>query len=219
MVELAREGWRIAIVHGNGPQVGDELVRNEVARRVASRCPLGVLVAATAGWIGYMIQQSLENALARAHGCDARGGDGDHADAGGPDDPALSAPTKPIGHDPDATTRRGGCREAGRAVGRDGAGGMATGGRQPAAAGHRGAAGDPALVDRRCHRDRRGRRRAPVYDDPHAAGWRAWTRWWTRISSPRCWRASSEAEVLLILTDVDAVYAGWGTPRRARSAG
>ena len=54
------------MVHGNGPQVGDELVRNEVARAEASPLPLGVLVAATAGWIGYMIQQSIENALRRA---------------------------------------------------------------------------------------------------------------------------------------------------------
>ena len=65
IVELALAGWSVCVVHGNGPQVGDELVRNEVARDEASPLPLGVLVAATAGWIGYMIQQSLENALAR----------------------------------------------------------------------------------------------------------------------------------------------------------
>jgi len=66
IVELALSGWNVCIVHGNGPQVGDELVRNEVARGEASPLPLGVLVAATAGWIGYMIQQTIENALARA---------------------------------------------------------------------------------------------------------------------------------------------------------
>src|SRR3954466_13102799 len=66
IVELAEAGWNVCVVHGNGPQVGDELVRNEVARDQASPLPLGVLVAATAGWIGYMIQQSLENALAKA---------------------------------------------------------------------------------------------------------------------------------------------------------
>src|SRR5688500_1899450 len=65
IVELALEGWNVCIVHGNGPQVGDELLRNEMARREANPLPLGVLVAATAGWIGYMIQQSLENALRR----------------------------------------------------------------------------------------------------------------------------------------------------------
>src|SRR5690606_18423653 len=66
VVELARAGWRIALVHGNGPQIGDELLRNELAREQLPPLPLGVLVAATAGWIGYMIQQSLQNALERA---------------------------------------------------------------------------------------------------------------------------------------------------------
>ena len=66
VVELAREGWRIAVVHGNGPQVGDELLRSEMAADVLPEQPLGVLVASTAGWIGYMIQQSLQNSLRRA---------------------------------------------------------------------------------------------------------------------------------------------------------
>src|SRR5207247_3013128 len=66
ITELALDGWSVCIVHGNAPQVGDELVRNEVAREQASPLPLGVLVAATAGWMGYMIQQSLDNALRRA---------------------------------------------------------------------------------------------------------------------------------------------------------
>jgi carbamate kinase len=66
IIELARQGWRIAVVHGNGPQVGDELLRNELSAKVLPELPLGVLVAATAGWIGYMIQQSLENGLRRA---------------------------------------------------------------------------------------------------------------------------------------------------------
>ena len=63
IVDLALDGWRVVVVHGNGPQVGDELVRNEKARSEVAPLPLGVLVAGTAGWIGYMLQQSLENAL------------------------------------------------------------------------------------------------------------------------------------------------------------
>ncbi len=63
ILEFARHGWEIAIVHGNGPQVGDALIRNERARSIVDELPLGVLVAGTAGWIGYMIQQSLQNAL------------------------------------------------------------------------------------------------------------------------------------------------------------
>src|SRR3954463_4281492 len=96
IVELALEGWNVCIVHGNGPQVGDELVRNELAREDAPPLPLGVLVAETAGWIGYMIQQSLENALRRA---------GTPRDVATiitqvqvrEDDPALGRPTKFIG--------------------------------------------------------------------------------------------------------------------------
>jgi carbamate kinase len=66
VVALAKEGWRIAIVHGNGPQVGDELLRNEMAAETLPELPLGVLVASTAGWIGYMIQQTLQNGLRKA---------------------------------------------------------------------------------------------------------------------------------------------------------
>lgn len=66
VVALAQAGWRIVLVHGNGPQIGDELLRNELARSRRPPLPLGVLVASTAGWIGYMIQQSLRNALDRA---------------------------------------------------------------------------------------------------------------------------------------------------------
>src|SRR2546422_9752811 len=102
IVDLARDGWGIALVHGNGPQVGDELARNELASDQVESLPLGVLVAATAGWMGDMIQQSLQNALARAGVerqvvtlitqtlCDAN-------------DPNLRSPTKPIGHPLDPT--------------------------------------------------------------------------------------------------------------------
>src|ERR687885_608245 len=97
IVDLALDGWNLCVVHGNGPQVGDELLRNEIARADVAPLPLGVLVAATAGWIGYMIQQSLENALRRV---------GSGRDVAtvitqvhvSPDDPALATPTKFISH-------------------------------------------------------------------------------------------------------------------------
>ena len=96
IVDMAKAGWRIAIVHGNGPQIGDELYRNEMARKELPPLPLGVLVAGTAGWIGYMIQQSLQNALERAHV---------QRDVVtvitqvvvDPNDPATTQPSKPIG--------------------------------------------------------------------------------------------------------------------------
>src|SRR5688500_1393412 len=98
IVDLARNGWNVCVVHGNGPQVGDELVRNEVARAEASPLPLGVLVAATAGWIGYMIQQSVENALRRIGSVRKVATVITQIEVD-PLDPALSAPTKFIGHE------------------------------------------------------------------------------------------------------------------------
>src|SRR5881398_3489955 len=96
IVDLALDGWNVCVVHGNGPQVGDELVRQELARYDAPPLPLGVLVAATAGWIGYMIQQSLENALKRAGSPMSVATVITQVEVD-PADPALRNPTKFIG--------------------------------------------------------------------------------------------------------------------------
>ena len=63
IVELIREGYDLVVTHGNGPQVGNALLRIELARDKAPILPLGVLVADTEGGMGYMIQQSLANRL------------------------------------------------------------------------------------------------------------------------------------------------------------
>jgi carbamate kinase len=105
VVELARGGWRIVVVHGNGPQIGDELLRNERARAELPPLPLGVLVAATAGWIGYMIQQSLQNALEGA-GIKRVVTTLITQVLVDPADPTLQEPTKPIGRLMDEGTAR-----------------------------------------------------------------------------------------------------------------
>lgn len=96
IVDLAVAGWNVCVVHGNGPQVGDEMVRQEAARDQASPLPLGVLVADTAGWIGYMIQQSVYNALRRA-GSPRRVATVITQVLVDPKDKALQDPTKFIG--------------------------------------------------------------------------------------------------------------------------
>lgn len=63
IVELAKEGFKLVITHGNGPQVGNKLLRIELARGKAPILPLGILVADTEGGMGYMIEQSLQNKL------------------------------------------------------------------------------------------------------------------------------------------------------------
>jgi carbamate kinase len=63
VVTLARQGWKLAVTHGNGPQVGNAILRVEIARGQAPELPLGICVADTEGGMGYMIEQSLFNAL------------------------------------------------------------------------------------------------------------------------------------------------------------
>ncbi len=65
IIELARDGYNLLISHGNGPQVGNALLRIELSRGKAPILPLGVLVADTEGGMGYMIEQSLQNRLRR----------------------------------------------------------------------------------------------------------------------------------------------------------
>jgi carbamate kinase len=209
IVDLARQGWRIVIVHGNGPQVGDELVRNEAARKAAEPLPLGVLVAGTAGWIGYMLQQSLQNALAAARVerdvvtlitqtlVDRH-------------DPALSQPTKPIGHalSQHEATR---LRNAGRAVGKDGAGQWRRMATSPVPLG----VVEFPLIKRLLDLDTvviaAGGGGPPVYQDPLLGleGLEAVVDK-DRVSSILASQLS--AEVLMILTNVDAVFERWGTP-------
>ncbi len=63
IVELIRDGFNLAVTHGNGPQVGNAILRVELARGKAPLLPLGVCVADTEGGMGYMIEQSLQNRL------------------------------------------------------------------------------------------------------------------------------------------------------------
>ena len=208
VVELARAGWRIVLVHGNGPQVGDALTRNETARRLVAPLPLGVLVAETAGWIGYMLQQSLQNALAAARVqrevvtvvtqtlVDRY-------------DPALSRPTKPIGH---ALSEREveRLREAGRAVGRDGDGAWRRMATSPRPLGVVELPAVRRLVDDGTIVIAAGGGGPPVYDDP-LLGLEGVDAVVDKDRVAAILAHQLEAEVLMILTNVDAVFEGWGT--------
>jgi len=63
IVELIEEGYNLAITHGNGPQVGNALLRVERTAQDIPGLPLGVIVADTEGGMGYMIEQCLQNRL------------------------------------------------------------------------------------------------------------------------------------------------------------
>ena len=96
IVELARDGYRLVVSHGNGPQVGNALFRVELARGKAPILPLGVCVADTEGGMGYMIEQSLQNRL-RAEKIDRPVVTIITQMLVRPDDPAIENPTKYIG--------------------------------------------------------------------------------------------------------------------------
>ncbi|HEY7481065.1 MAG TPA: carbamate kinase [Gemmatimonadales bacterium] len=209
VVTLAREGWRIVLVHGNGPQVGDSLVRNEAARRIVEPLPLGVLVAETAGWIGYMLQQSLQNALASARLqrdvvtvvtqtlVDRF-------------DPALSRPTKPIGQ-PLTDEEAARLKDAGRAVARDGGGAWRRMTTSPLPL----AVVEFPVVRRLLEQNAiviaAGGGGPPVYDDP-ILGLEGVDAVVDKDRVAAVLARQLEADVLLILTNVEAVYEGWGTP-------
>lgn len=213
IVNLAREGWNIAIVHGNGPQVGDELLRNGVARTEVEQLPLGVLVAATAGWIGYMIQQSLQNALVGT-GSDRRVATLITQSRVDPDDPALSKPTKFIGRglsESDASQ----LRRDGVLIAEDPRGNLRRLVPSPVPV---------EIVESDMVRElvlrgdiviAAGGGGIPVYCDP-VLGLEGVDAVVDKDRAAAILGREIGARILLILTDVDGVYENWGTDRARR---
>lgn len=65
IADMIARGWNVIITHGNGPQVGFILRRNELAAHEVHTTPLDVIGADTQGAIGYMISQALDNEFIR----------------------------------------------------------------------------------------------------------------------------------------------------------
>lgn len=96
IISIIKEGYRVILTHGNGPQVGNILIQNEEASDLVPAMPLDVCGAKTQGLIGYMIQNSLRRQL-----------NDNEIKASvvtvitqvkvNKEDPAFSNPTKPVG--------------------------------------------------------------------------------------------------------------------------
>jgi carbamate kinase len=96
IARLVADGWRVILTHGNGPQVGNILIQNDLAAKLVAPMPMDVCGAETQGQIGYMLQQSLHNHMVKLRlrvpvatfltevVVDQR-------------DPAFAAPSKPVG--------------------------------------------------------------------------------------------------------------------------
>lgn len=65
VIDLFAAGHRIVLTHGNGPQVGEEMLRMEISKLVMPPLTLDLCVAETEGSLGYVIQQVLSNLLRR----------------------------------------------------------------------------------------------------------------------------------------------------------
>jgi carbamate kinase len=96
IARMVKEGYRVVITHGNGPQVGNILIQNLHSQDLVPAMPLDVCGAKSQGLIGYMIQQALHNELVK---------DGINTPVVtvltqvvvNEHDPAFRNPTKPIG--------------------------------------------------------------------------------------------------------------------------
>lgn len=96
IAEISQRGYEMAIVHGNGPQVGRILLASETAKDVVPVMPFDVCGAMSQGYIGYHIQQALKYAL------NARNRNYPVVSLTTQvvvdrNDPAFKTPTKPIG--------------------------------------------------------------------------------------------------------------------------
>jgi carbamate kinase len=96
LAEIVTQGYRLLVVHGNGPQVGNILIQAEEASTKVPPQSLDIAVAQTEGSMGFMLQQAIRNRL------ESVGRSGHvttvltevEVDA---NDPAFKRPSKPIG--------------------------------------------------------------------------------------------------------------------------
>jgi carbamate kinase len=94
--DLAAGSHELVITHGNGPQVGKLLVKNEIAASAVRSVPLDWCGAQTQATIGLLIMNALEAVLAR-HGLSRRVATLVTRTLVDPDDPGFGHPVKPIG--------------------------------------------------------------------------------------------------------------------------
>jgi carbamate kinase len=96
IAQMVADGYRVVMTHGNGPQVGNLLIQQDVAAKLVAPMPMDVCGAMSQGQIGYMLEQTLQNHLRKRRlkvpvvtlltqvAVDAK-------------DPAFARPSKPVG--------------------------------------------------------------------------------------------------------------------------
>lgn len=209
LAKLIKEGYELVIMHGNGPQVGNILLQNEEAKDVVPALPLDAISAESQGFIGYMMLQALEEEL-QAAGVEKNVVNLVTRTVVSKDDEDFKDPSKPIGPFYPEEEANKLAKEKGWVVGEDAGRGyrrlvpspqplqiiesdaikaLAEGGSVVIAAGGGGipvAKTDSGYegVDAVIDKDRSGYKLAEEVD----------------------------ADVFMILTDVENVFVNWGTP-------
>lgn len=96
LAQLVKEGYRLVVTYGNGPQVGNILRQNEESSHIVPALPLDALSAESQGLIAYMMQQALLNELILL-GIEKSVVSVVTRVEVSPEDPAFTNPEKPIG--------------------------------------------------------------------------------------------------------------------------
>jgi carbamate kinase len=212
LVTLA-EGSRaeIVVTHGNGPQVGFLAIGAEMAASVVPAPPLDVLGAETQGQIGYLLAQALNDAFLER---------GRHRQMAvivtrtvvPADDPAFDNPTKPVGPIYDEATARAHAEARGWSVAEDGKNWRRVVASPPPIRIVE-AAAIRSLVDAGILVVASGGGGIPVVElpDGRLEGVEAVI---DKDLAAVVLARSVDADGLLLLSDVDAVYRRWGTPRQ-----
>lgn len=96
IARIVKNGYKVIVTHGNGPQVGNILRQNEEAKDVVPPFPLDVCSAESQGFIGYMMDQTLKNELQKLGLKNAVVSMLTQTEVD-KNDPAFQDPSKPIG--------------------------------------------------------------------------------------------------------------------------
>lgn len=96
IMKIINLGYNVVITHGNGPQIGNVLIQSESAKDMVPALPMDYCGAFTQGGMGYMIQQSLQNAMIEKK-LDTNVATIISQVLVDKNDPAFDTPTKPVG--------------------------------------------------------------------------------------------------------------------------
>jgi carbamate kinase len=217
IVEIISQGWDVIITHGNGPQVGRILLQNEMAKDITAPMPLDVCGAQSQGQIGFLLVTAIRNAL-NACGMERPVVNILTLTKVRSDDPAFDHPTKPIGPFYDEAEARRLARDLGYHMT---PAGTANGSWRRTVPSPRPYAIDHATqIVQLAHAGAIvvacGGGGVPVMEN--GSGLVGVEAVIDKDLASGVLAQAVAADALLILTDVDGVYSGYGTPRQKRLA-